>query len=131
MSGGVLIFLILMFYHVSFAVKIKLLVSRWNAMLWNELSSSSSSLQCKDKQLRYSKILHQLCDIRGDYFEQSISAPLETFESHALIKTTRNWVRPIKPSTIKKHVFPQSKTVSVASWKNVSAMCFHTTLLVS
>ena len=148
MSGGALIFSILVFlkkfpfcietstwfdYHIWLDLKIKLLVSIWNVKLvWNELTSSSSSLQCKDKQLRLlivynkikdlPKISYEMCNIKmGGYLEQSMSVPLETFQSHTLLKTTRNWVRQIKPLTIKKHVFPQSNTFRYQPEKKI---CF-------
>ena len=66
----------------------------------------------------------------GDYFEQSISVPLETFESYTLLKTTRNLVWPIKPSTLKNYVCSTIKySFGISLKKSVSAMCFDTTLL--
>ena len=59
--------------HIWFAVEIKWMVSIWNAKLvWNELSSSSKSLECKDLRLLIvynkiedpSKVLFQMCDVK-------------------------------------------------------------------
>ena len=53
--------------------------------------------------------------------------PGETFERHTL-KPKRNWAWPIKSSTIKKHVFPKTNTVSVSSWNNMFLPCVSTPL---
>ena len=62
--------------HIWFTVEIKWMASKWKAALvLNELSSSSSCQQCKDRQVRVlivyskieypSKVLHQMCDVRA------------------------------------------------------------------
>ena len=74
--------------HIWFVVEIKWLISIWNARLpWYEPSSSSSSLQCKDKQLRLlqfytkiedpSKVLNQMCDVKWGRLLWTVLYPKE------------------------------------------------------
>ena len=158
MSGGALIFSILMFlkkfpfrienstwfdYHIWLDVKIKLLVSIWNVKLvWNELSSSSSSLQCKDKQLRLlivynkiddlPKISYQMCNIKkGSLLWAVYVSTLRNVSKPYIIKNYTELSTTNQAIDYQEACFSTIKYSFGISLKKkyVSAMCFYTTSL--
>ena len=125
--------------HIWFVVEIKWLISLWNARLpWYEPSSSSSSLQCKDKQLRLlqfytkiedpSKVLNQVCDVKWGRLLWTVytstlrnvwTPKVQNYTELSMTNTS---------STIEKHVFPKSNTVSVSACHKISMRYVYTPL---
>ena len=121
--------------HIWFAVEIKWLVSIWNAKLpWYEPSSSSSSLQCNDRRLLQvytktedpSKVLNQMCNVKWGRLLWTVdTSTLRNFWTPQVQNCTELSMTNTS-STIEKHVFPKSNTVSVSAWHKMSIRCVYT-----
>ena len=128
--------------HIWFAVEIKCLVSILNAKLvWNELSSPSRFLLCRDKQLRLlivynktedpSEVLYQICDVKwGKLFWTVYTSVLRNLWTPCIIKNYTKLSMTNQVINYQEACFFKIKYIlGISLKKYVSATCFCTTLL--